>query len=647
MKNKVKVLVIIIVLLLVVLGIYIFSNKEKMYENVRIISEDPSCGIPSRIIYNNKEYEISEEDDISSVKYYNGKIYYYKSIGEIDIYSYMQSVNDIENINNIFYEFGEIILNEENLTYIIKVEKQISYAEYENRNKERIEYCIKNIKGEYGLEIDETYEMRKYGDIIVEGIEKEDGSIATRYTKKDKANNIIWSYETKSEIPAQCSFIGELEVTEDRIYLYEFGKIIVLNKEDGKIIWRQDDYTGNRFSSWYLDEEYNLYLIGTNPGMFCLIDRDGNIKVKIENESLSEIMLGDGFRLDLANEKYLLFEGWDRNILIYFNDYSVIIEDRNEEMGEGENFVLKKLDKKSNIIWKYEKNNKGGNWIETEIIENRIYINAKGTITVLDTETGKMLWEKEICDIGDEHYFITMRLDEQENLYLTNYNTNTLHIIDKDGNKKSEIKHTVICDTGPEGYFHFHFIDKNELLICNDAGILNLNLEDYSIKYSIESNDEKILTIDNKHNIISESKIKESFSQVGCIECVACVNNKLYINLSGTIVAIDVETGKVIWQNSDYAGGAHSRSCFDNTGNLYISSGYDVSGVKKGPDLHIIDKNGKTLKRIERFDNEDGCPTEKLELRNNENELVVSYGAESAYIINLKDYSVKQENIEE
>ena len=103
----------------------------------------------------------------------------------------------------------------------------------------------------------------------------------------------------------------------------------------------------------------------------------------------------------------------------------------------------------------------------------------------------------------------------------------------------------------------------------------------------------------------------------------------------------------MIWQNSDYAGGAHSRSCFDNTGNLYISSGYDVSGVKNGPDLHIIDKNGKTFKRIERFDNEEGCPTEKLELRNNENELVVSYGDESVYIINLKDYSVKLENIEE
>lgn len=181
MKNKIKVFVIIIVLLIVALGVVgtlflidkmssrienthenviinsedpsLSSKLENRYENIRIISEDHSCGTPSRIIYNNKEYEISEEDAISSIKYYNGKIYFYKSIGEIDICSYMQAVNDIENTKSIFYEFGEIILDEENLTYSMKVEKQISYKEYENGDKSKIEYSIKNSNGEYGLEI--------------------------------------------------------------------------------------------------------------------------------------------------------------------------------------------------------------------------------------------------------------------------------------------------------------------------------------------------------------------------------------------------------------------------------------------------------------------------------------------------------------
>ena len=122
MKNKVKALISIIVLLLIGIGIYLILNIGNKYENIRIISEDPSCGTPARIVYNDKVYEISEENGISSIKYYNGKIYFYKSIGKVDIFSYMQAVNELKNIDSIFYEFGEIILDEENLTYSMKVE---------------------------------------------------------------------------------------------------------------------------------------------------------------------------------------------------------------------------------------------------------------------------------------------------------------------------------------------------------------------------------------------------------------------------------------------------------------------------------------------------------------------------------------------
>lgn len=162
MKNKVKVLIIIIVLLLVTLGIYLFLNKENKYQNVRIISDNPSVGIPSKIICNHREYFISNESDIYSIKYYNGKLYYYKDIEGLS--SYGQSVPEISDMNNIYYEFGIISLNENASTYSMNLIKRISHAEYNeycekhetNWNYVDIMYCVENSDGHYNLEIIES-----------------------------------------------------------------------------------------------------------------------------------------------------------------------------------------------------------------------------------------------------------------------------------------------------------------------------------------------------------------------------------------------------------------------------------------------------------------------------------------------------------
>lgn len=153
LKNKrvlILIFTVILMLILLILGIFYIKNKSNVIENVRIISDDPSVGTPSRIIYNNKEYLILSDDNIYSIKYYNGKLYYYKSS---ILANYLQEELEVEDLNVTLYEFGEITLNENAASYNIKAIEQISYAEYDNGDKEEIKYCVDNADGKYKLEI--------------------------------------------------------------------------------------------------------------------------------------------------------------------------------------------------------------------------------------------------------------------------------------------------------------------------------------------------------------------------------------------------------------------------------------------------------------------------------------------------------------
>ena len=96
----------------------------------------------------------------------------------------------------------------------------------------------------------------------------------------------------------------------------------------------------------------------------------------------------------------------------------------------------------------------------------------------------------------------------------------------------------------------------------------------------------------------------------------------------------------MIWQNTEYKG-ASSSFCVDKNNNLYISGYYE-------PFLHIIDKDGKTMKRINTFDDNFKGPGD-IFLRNN-NELVIDCSINPVTIrivVNLEDYSTIYENIEE
>ena len=486
MKNKVKVLIIVIVLLLVALGIYLVLNKEDKYQNVRIISEAYSSAPVNKIIYNDKAYEVEYGDDIYSIKYYSGKIYYYKS--EV-LYDYFQEKLEVKDLESAFYELGELQLNEDTLTYSMNPIRKISYTEYKNGDKENIEYCVENIEGKYGLEIDRSYEIGEYGDVTIEGIVKEDGKHSKMYTKKDEHNNVIWSYETKGEIPAQCDSIGSIEITEDRIYLYEFGKIIVLNKEDGKIIWEQEDNAVARFICWYLDEANNLYIIG-DTGVLYVIDKDGNINAKIENKALHEEMVGEGFNFNFINDNELLLEGIQRCIFIDLKKYS-IKEILDVEFSEEDLITIKKIDEKDNVIWEYKTD---GYIINAgDIMQDKLFIHESGKIVALNVETGKILWtNSDYKGENDPKYC----LDSKGNMYLCSYNSPNLLIIDNKGIKVLKLESFDVSFDEYEGVktIELRNNDKELVIKCDTFNIdyngfileksaIVVNLKNYSITY--------------------------------------------------------------------------------------------------------------------------------------------------------------------
>lgn len=78
------------------------------------------------------------------------------------------------------------------------------------------------------------------------------------------------------------------------------------------------------------------------------------------------------------------------------------------------------------------------------------------------------------------------------------------------------------------------------------------------------------------------------------VEEIGVANGVYYFNESGTIVALDLRTGKTVWKNSDF-GGASISFAFDESGNLFLAGYY-------GPNFFWVDAEGKTVKRIDTVD---------------------------------------------
>ena len=102
----------------------------------------------------------------------------------------------------------------------------------------------------------------------------------------------------------------------------------------------------------------------------------------------------------------------------------------------------------------------------------------------------------------------------------------------------------------------------------------------------------------------------------------------------GTVKALDLGSGAVIWSNDEFTGCAYG-SDFGEDGTLYVCGYY-------GPDLFVVDRDGNMLKRIDSF-RENYIWPHKIKYLGDQ--LAITYsgtpsGAEETLYINLSDYSL-------
>lgn len=113
--------------------------------------------------------------------------------------------------------------------------------------------------------------------------------------------------------------------------------------------------------------------------------------------------------------------------------------------------------------------------------------------------------------------------------------------------------------------------------------------------------------------------------------------DKYYFVEGGTIKALSLAEGSLVWENTEFGGSPSTNSWdFDENGTLYISGFF-------GPDFFAVDKNGKTLKKIDMLSNDYYWP---YELEYADGQVIVTLdggpegdGANAKCFINTDDYT--------
>ena len=125
-----------------------------------------------------------------------------------------------------------------------------------------------------------------------------------------------------------------------------------------------------------------------------------------------------------------------------------------------------------------------------------------------------------------------------------------------------------------------------------------------------------------------------SRTELDRINDIGVFEGRYYFVEGGIVKALDLKDGSTIWSNEEFGGCAYG-SAFKDDGTLFICGYY-------GPDLFVVDKDGKTLKKIDSFHKDYMWP-HKLEILGDQ--LAITYsgtpsGTEEILYIDLSDYSL-------
>lgn len=138
-----------------------------------------------------------------------------------------------------------------------------------------------------------------------------------------------------------------------------------------------------------------------------------------------------------------------------------------------------------------------------------------------------------------------------------------------------------------------YIIDESGSLVPHT--ILDINFEHFGGGLDIDG-EYAVITATNTNGDPVWQYTTQTFenTELPRVEEIGIANGAYYFNESGTIVALDLNSGKIVWKNSEFCG-AFISFAFNENGDLFLAGYY-------GPDFFWIDAEGKTVKRIDKID---------------------------------------------
>lgn len=280
-----------------------------------------------------------------------------------------------------------------------------------------------------------------------------------------------WMYKTQTKPVGQYTNASIFKEYNDRIYLFDYDKIVVINKQSGKTLWSVKNIAANSVYGFLdFDENQNMYIYKDSE--IDIYDQNGNIKTIKHNANVAYY---DGVEFKIVNKNEILYSGESGIISVNLSNYTV-----NYEITFSSTYI-KKTDAKNNIIWKYETDSN-----IYFILNDIVYINEENKLTALNIENGKVLWTN--LEKNDNSYWYENGAcyDSKGNLYLIQKNSPNLWIIDKNGQTIKKIdKLNLRADLQGNMYVTKLSLRNNEteLVAKTETENVIINLKDYSIKY--------------------------------------------------------------------------------------------------------------------------------------------------------------------
>lgn len=141
-------------------------------------------------------------------------------------------------------------------------------------------------------------------------------------------------------------------------------------------------------------------------------------------------------------------------------------------------------------------------------------------------------------------------------------------------------------------YLEFYSSPENSSAEVTDTDVVRVSYEHF-IQDGRECADIAGLNAQNQKVWEYKARSSHGMTELDAIQEIRIVDDVYYFNEDGTIVALEMSSGRVLWKNGDFRGASISYAV-DEQGTLYLCGYY-------GPDLCAIDRKGNTLIYVSSF----------------------------------------------